>query len=1050
MKHRLISLMAILLLVAILAGCVADNTQSTDPVSSGDTSSDQTSSGDNSSEGSSDDTSSDDVSADTSPSTYYTAVSLGKPYTTTPKPSDTYPDSYGTELTDGVLAPNSGYGNTEACGFTANVEIVIDLGDEGKKLNRVTVEYLATHDAGLGPLTTGVVFGSNDGKNFDRIGAVIIPPYEDNTVQTAYLDFTAKYDYRYIKLACIKSSAWLFLSEVTVYADVAPDAYDDTMQKIEQIFKENGISNADRISAIQAAASGAKLDRTLIETLISEGKSYTILNAVYDDRARDTTKKMLTDGGATGSTFDMECWVGLDASRDNEINLSLGSSAKDASRFALYAYSRPNINVTLPAYVDVYVGKSKKEMYFVGRSYAASVSDGNFAYDISLSCCVNAQYVKFAFPASDNGGYYWFEEAAVYAYRAPDEDKEGMVYDTLVLPNVKKDEYWSSSSSDYNKNQNLLLGLPQQIVSAQALPKREYGGTNQNTPADNTWLTDGKKATSLQCYVGDWFHFYVGGGRTVIYDLGKISAVNSYSLSFLQYPSYAIEIPRVVKVLLSKDAKTWYVADSKSLEGTSEDKSVLYEGEFAKSYEARFVAIYFEMRTGHCFADEFEIYGTKNASKATALADSGLKTMAVSAPDDSGYQAPSKDLLGGVHDVMLIYHNSPNHVYDKDFFMPYVAYLDQKGNIVDDMYDGYLFLPTVSGMVRGTPTSENYKVDWDSLYDAMFKKGYGLDALEAAAADTAAALGRKDFKVKFYPTLVYLSPKVTDFGDIDGDGVTESLATLEGRLKVAKWYIERVTEEFESRNYEHIDLCGWYWFQEAMVASEDYETVPAIAEYLHDNGTQFFWIPYYLASGYGSWKSLGFDVCCMQPNYAFNTSVSAERLEQAAEIIQLYGMCLEMEIDDKALIDSRYLSKYMGYLGGGITYGYMNDCIRMYYQGVYVLGTAARSDKAELRLAYDYTYQFIKGTLKGPDKPDDMTITAKQGEVYVGKLGEYDVRQIYKLAVSAEHGSVTICEDGTVYYYPDEGYTGKDTFSFMLGNRVAWSEYCTVTVEIEG
>lgn len=1045
MKQRyLISLISLLLLVAIFAGCVADDMPSTDPNSSDEISNESVSNGE------SEDESSDEVSRDLTPSTYYTAVSLGKSYTLSSAASDTYPDSYGTELTDGILASEASYTIPEFCGFNESVLIIIDLGENGQKLNRFTVEYLATTIAGISPLTSCSVFGSNDGEKYTIIGRLTLPEYQEDTVQTAVLEPEEKFDYRYIKFYCTKSSAWLFLSEITVYADVEPSDVDATFKKTEQAFKENGVLSETRAAELAAVASGAKLDRTLVKTLISSGMGYNIKNAVYDDRAKDTNKKMLTDASATGTTFDSEQWVGLDASKANEITLNLKSTTNDASGFALYAFSRPNIGIYLPVYVDVYAGQKKDDMHFVGRVYAANITDGNFVYEISLSCCINAAYVKFAFPANEDDGYYWFEEAAVYAYREPDPEADAMVYDTLILPEIKKDEYWSSSASDYNKNQNLILGLTQQIVSDQALLKSQYGGDKQNTPATSTWLTDGKNSSTLECYSGPWFHFYLGGGRTVIYDLGKVSAVTSYSANFLQYPSYAIQAPNLLNVLVSTDGKTWYVADANTYTSTDKNCAVKFEGEFKTAYKARFVAFSFKMPTGHCFADEFTVNGTKNAKNAVSPKDAGLDTFSISAPDASGYQAPSSDLLGGVHDVMLIYHNSPDYTYDKDFFMPYVAYLDEDGNIVDDFYDGYLFLPTVSNMFKGSPTAENYKSDWDSLFDSMFAAGYGLDALEAAAAETAQALGRDDFKVKFYPTLVYLSSKVTDFGDVDGDGVTESLATVEGKMKVVKWYVERVTKEFEARGYEHIELCGWYWFQEAIIGSDDRAVLPQISEYLHSTGTQFFWIPYYCASGYGEWKSLGFDVCCMQPNYAFKTSVSSERIEQATRVIELYGMCLEMEISGAALSDSRFFDKYMGYLGGGIEYGYINDCIRMYYQDVNVIAKAARSDNAKNRLIYDYTYQFVKGTLKAPETPEAQSVDATAGEVYVGRIGDGDIASIYRLEISAEHGSVTVCEDGTFYYYPDKGFTGTDTFSISLGNRIAWSAPCVVTVNVIG
>ncbi len=1046
MKKRFCTLISLLLIAALLAACTADvagGESSLTDVSDAESESSAEASADTSSETSKEESAEESREPDVY--TYYTAVSIGKSYTLTTAPSDTYPDSYNSELTNGLLAPaGSGYSFDGACGFNGNTNVIIDLGEDCTRINRIEVEYISTYTAGLAPLSRGTAYGSNDGTTYDMLGTLSIPKYEEG-VQTATLDLANAVDYRYIKINCVKGGAWLFLSEVTVCADVEPNTENKLIDGIKAVYAELGLKNGDTQKGISAIVSGQTPDKSLTETLVSQSKDYTIADKTYDSRTTEIDGK-LTDGNY-GSGFEDGGWVGLDATKSNSITLSLGS-VKDAYRFALCAYAYNNVGVYLPDYIDVYAGTKKAEMSFVGRVYSGCVSQGSFTYDIVLSSCVNANYVKFVIPAAEKG-HYWFEEAAVFAYRTESTTAGKMVYDPVVLPEVTKDEYFSSSDKDYNDTIDLIKGLTQQIRAANELPYETYGGGNNNTPATSTLLTDGKNAGSTYCYSGQWFHFMNGGKRTVFYDLGKLAAVKSYSFNFLQQTEWGISAPEVITVMLSADGQNWYKAAEsvKKDNGSTGAYAIKYSGEFDKAYQARFVAIMFSVGS-HAFADEFIISGTKNVSGATKLKDSSLGTVILGGTRTPGYQAPSADLLGGVHDVMLIYHNIKGQSYGKDFFMPYVAYLDTDGKIVDTMFDGYLFLPGVGVMSKGKPTSTNYKEDWDSLYASLFAKGQNFDALEEAAAETANALGLKDYKVKAYASFPYIDATLKSFGDVDGDGKSEDFTNLADRIKVVKWYVERVTAEFNARGYQHIELCGWYWFQEEAGGKEDYITIPAVSEYVHSVGSQLFWIPYYCASGYSDWQELGFDVCCMQPNFAFSANVGKSRIQSAADIIKAYNMCIEMETSGKVLSDMLYFKKYMGYLSGGITCGYMNGCIRMYYQDVGVIAAASKNGDSRIRLVYDYTYQFIKGTLSGPETIKDFAITCDADTVYEGRLAEYSTTAIYKLTLSTQHGSVSICEDGTFYYFPEAGFTGTDSFEFATSNYIDWSGSTKVTITV--
>ena len=167
-------------------------------------------------------------------------------------------------------------------------------------------------------------------------------------------------------------------------------------------------------------------------------------------------------------------------------------------------------------------------------------------------------------------------------------------------------------------------------------------------------------------------------------------------------------------------------------------------------------------------------------------------------------------------------------------------------------------------------------------------------------------------------------------------------------------------------------------------------------------------------------------------------------------MMRKFGMCTELEIDDAALYNDIFFQKYMDYLRFGITEGYMEGALHMYYQGVNVFGTAATSDNPKNRLIYDYTYQFIKKTLQyAPDAREALSFDAAADTPLLGTLApEGELNTKYRVAISPQHGTVTINEDGSFVYYPDEGFTGTDTFSYAISEYIGYSAPCEVTINV--
>lgn len=982
---------------------------------------------------------------------FFTPVSVGKSYTTSIAPASNYSDTYNSELTDGIRVESDKayYSNTAYCGYLGSVDIILDLGEEDMyMLNKFELSYLDTNEAGISRPASVRIYGSVNNSHWTSIGTAVLSEQALGTPGTATYMPDTEVHFRYIKFSVTRNTSWVFIDEISVYANVA-DYTPTPEDSYDKAYSKDSLTDTQYLSAINGVASGS-FDSALDRIVISEGCDVSITTSKYDARVEDADASLLTDCVDVGAHYERNTWVAFDCTTSpSKITVDLGQVTDDVCGFELYAFNMPSANIYLPTYVTVSVGDSLSNMAVIARSYGVSSDQENYSYRVMLDKRIAIRYVTFTVYAES--GYCWFEEAVVYGNRKkPDVSAESLsVYGGCDIPVITTPEYWSVGS-DYNTVQNLVLGKPQEIATDVFLDSDSYA--EFNTSESTQLLTDGSVPTNTYCYSYGWVHFNRGQSRKIIYDLGKTSAVSSFSVNVLDYNDWSIELPEYFYLVLSEDGENWYRAGE--IYPVHDDDVVILTCslELDKSYRARYAMICFPIQI-HVFLGEISVYGTKNINGAVSLADSGLSEFAFypdAALDELGFAAPSEDILGGVEDLMLIYHTGTT--VNEDFLLPYVAYLDKNGNIVDTMFDGYLFLPTTGELPSGgRPYGDSIKSDWDYLFDDIFKTGYGMDALEATAKRVGDELSIEDFKLKVYITIPHMSDTITNFGDVDRDGISEDLSELDDRLKVAEWYVDRVRAEFDSREYDHLELYGFYWFHEA-ISGSDATTAQRVNALLDEKGEQLFWIPYFQAQGFTIWENLGFDVACLQPNYAFSLSVDESRLKFASQLAQLYGLCIEIEIQGIALGDDRYFDKYMNYLQGGITYGYINDCIHMYYQGVKDFYNACYSSSAKARLIYDYTYDFIKGTLEvTPDTPKDLSFDVWSGSPLKGSL-KTDAAKPYtefRLEVSPEHGTVSISEDGTFTYYPNKGYTGTDTFSYSVSEQLGWSEIATVTVNVD-
>ncbi|MFA6730807.1 MAG: DUF4855 domain-containing protein [Eubacteriales bacterium] len=975
-----------------------------------------------------------------------TVVSAGKPYTTTIEPGEVYPDSYNLELTDGLFAPsaNSSYSDTKFVGYAPGVssscDIVVDLEEEMTDVYQFAVSYLSVTVAGIAPPSGISVYISSDNEKWEIAGRCTIPAFEASTTKLAVLTLKRSVKARYVKFSVQKGAAWIFLDEVMVIANIeSDDAGEAWVESLREEYQKETLTHTDRAAALESISEGMP-DRSLFRENIARGTSYTV-NAKTVSALPDENKKKLTDGKVS-QYLEGGTWVGYESGGGEvEIILTLKSARKDISAFELYAYNNQIKKVSFPAKVTFYVSSDKKDWVEVGRAYAPDDNGEEvYTYMLELEKEVSGRYIKFTLSETDCEAFY-IEEVKVIAY-VPESEKSAL-YPVIVLPDVNGDSFWPSNDPDYNSETNLLLGLTPQISSIYTIDNSLW--TN-NTPVTSKLMTDGVFSTSNDIHSGRFFKFNQGGGRDLIFDLTKLSAADTFTASFTNRSEWAVASPTLISVKLSDNGKDWYAVGEIVMDNSSDpgiSKGVLT---LDAPVAARFVAFSFTVATW-AGCDELEVMGTKKVDGSTKrLSDSDYDKS--SSFMSNSFMAPSDDILGGVRDLYLVYH-SLSAERTKEELLPALAYLGEDGEIKDTMFDGFLFL--LSGKLKsgyagheGFTTSD---VDW--LIATLFGDNKNINALESAAGQVKDTLDIPDYKYKFYVSLYY-PKKGGTFGDA-GDGIL-TLNTLADRLFALVWFMDAFEDELAKYDYKNIEFAGYYWYNESVNDNDgDLELLNGISDIIHDRNSQLFWIPYYQAKGYALWAEHGFDIACMQPNYAFGLDRPIDNIINTVALAKRYSMGIEIEIDSKAFSNDLYLKRYMEYLKSGVTYGYINDCVHMYYMAMNDLNVAQNSENPKLRLIYDYTYHFIKGSLNiTPPVLENTSITCGANTPLVSNLNPgKDITMLFKLVASPAHGTVSINPDGSFTYYPDKNYSGEDSFSFVYSRYLDYSLPCEVTVTVE-
>ena len=533
-----------------------------------------------------------------------------------------------------------------------------------------------------------------------------------------------------------------------------------------------------------------------------------------------------------------------------------------------------------------------------------------------------------------------------------------------------------------------------------------WGGANWNS-------TGTIKSKYLEIYRND--------SRIITLDLGAVRNVTGIRMHFAALESAGFYMPTNVTYYLSEDGENYYEiadvwnyqaladANDSNLSGSGVPRHSWYAARNI-NFNARYVKVIFPVNV-YILTDELQVYGSEVLSATPTPLTSCPKYDPL-----ANYVGHFADLTqsGGVKNEFMAYsgwyiNSDGSEVYNTyktaEEYMCALAYVDGNGAPQDWLFDDITVMGhyyTSSGTFNSYKagyTSGKYYADQDDWYEwlcyAFGKDANGndlsydgistinLEALEEAAGIAKEQLNDPDYKVGVKLVLFPAVEYQEDWGYLDGkhidftiSGAGSEAAALANRRAAYQWYVDTAVRMWEQANFQHLELTGFYYYEETIHESTDRiarSATQELTDIVHTHATPttntrpafdsrqggrlyIYQLPYYQSEGYWNWAEYGFDYALMQPNYSFYDMYTLTQLEECGKLCKYYGLGMQMEFGGTASTD--YHNKFKDYLTCGDDFGYQNAVLSWYMStwGCYSMANNANGT----RYLYDMVYDFVK------------------------------------------------------------------------------------------
>ncbi len=798
-----------------------------------------------------------------------------------------------------------------------------------------------------------------------------------------------------------------------------------------------------KIAKINACL-GEEVDSKLNAINLFEDMDYTIATPTSDTYPNGNNK--LTDG-ATREVFDKQSFVGWGNGSSAIITFDMGTADHGISEIVVSTLRMIDYGIGTPKYVSLRVSDDDETYIEVCKLSMPIDLPDSACYDfvLSLPKTIKARYIRIQCAASDKSfifideifGYKYSEHGNIDLKCGAENGNEDYIDDFYACKLNTGDPtvVYSENEEDFNKLQNLALLDDTTIVIKQfdRLPKNH---TNSGMD-DARFLNDD--------VLGTWFHFYRGGGRHIIYDFGCNVSVSEFKTCYYDNMQTGIAAPPVTLFSVSTDGVNWTPVAAAVNEvygsGIAEKNRFEIDEKLKEPMVARYVRMTFQTVPNNdvscmVYVDEFAVMGKKNAT--------GAKEAYI--PEGLVYGSyPDKNVVEGCENIVFLgitngygVHCDENYTISEQTAKEFIAHLDENGK-AEEIFNNSICISTANDL--NSYSNRNDEHDWflkEVFYDKM-----NCSAIENMRGIVNEELGIEG-KEKIWISVA--APAVSD--TFNG----EKCDNIKTALECVKWQADETIKRFNEQNYQNVELVGFYWVHEAIrQGSFDEELMTGFNEYIHKLGYKSFWCPYFTA--YGAWYNhkVGFDIACLQPNYMFHDA-EPTRLKTTAELAKLYGMCVEIEIEDYRGAGSRQI--YREYLGAGVTEGYM-DSVKVYYEGGApgAFNRSYRNEDKKYHEVYDLSNEyahnrldesFLEGIASDITPYVDVQVEVKAGSQITADLPSLEEVQ-FRIKKSPIYGELRLSLGGKLIYIAPKNFVGTEEVVLEIYDGVSERKYITVS-----
>lgn len=658
-------------------------------------------------------------------------------------------------------------------------------------------------------------------------------------------------------------------------------------------------------------------------------------------------------------------------------------------------------------------------------------------YTFALDCSYyDMKFVKVAFENNSYGIVCCEEVQAMGISRGSFSNfSNGLLANTS---NYTYEILGGGSGYDYYYNQqgtNITIKNKEE-----SMVSRLTNGILQNTSdyASASLGSDWKNTSSAR---GQYLECYRNDFRVITIDLGSQKTVTAMKMHFGNDPSGGgIYWPTYVKYYASEDGENFYLMDKVTTYDVSADPND--NSSYALNHywytafmntNARYVKFIFPVNV-YLLTDELQVWGYNGESV-------GARELNEENYEKYDYyelyqgEFAHDEQTGGVRNEFMAYSgfylqtDSFNSSYlpgDISVYNTYkrvgdykcaIAYVDKSDVAQDWLYDNVTVMGhyyTSGGKFNSYKSwaqEGKYYANQDDWYewlcyafgtkvdgsrlDSVVTDGsdmvdgqvtLNLLALEETARICKEELNDPDYKVgvklNIYPCVEFQE----DWGYIDGehidftvDGCGSEEKALENRKKATQWYVDTAIAMWEAAGFEHLELTGFYYYEETIHETTDTiaaDATRALTDIIHSTPTPstntrkmtdsrqggrlyIYQLPYYQAEGYWDWSKYGFDYALMQPNYSFyNMYKTSTQLAECAKLCEFYGLGMQMEFGGAASLE--YINLFEDYLDEAESCGYIDATVSWYMSTWGIQNLSNGSGATDTTFLYDKIYDFVK------------------------------------------------------------------------------------------